>query len=162
MEVKLSVTMRIKGVDNESKQHLESLDESEIRDSVYEAVNGALVNEQEDGFLHPLENITSLRVQDVSLVESHTVLKQPLTIQEIRELAAKDEHGLISGVIACDLSDAINRDLEEWLDFISEELTGDCRLMGSSYKVVGTDGDALHVLVSGDPSMILDTVDEDE
>ena len=54
----------------------------------------------------------------------------------------------INTVIRVSLSDAINNDLEGWLDFISEE-AGHLLLMDIDYKIIGHDDQTLLLQVSG-------------
>lgn len=98
---------------------------------------------------------------------TYELLDAPLPMDEIRRQAdgpadermRHEPHGYAIGVVTVDLSDFIDNDLEGILDLLSERLTGGSSLMDIAYKVVGHDGDALHIEVSGDVSMILDQDD---
>jgi hypothetical protein len=86
------------------------------------------------------------------------ILTSPLTIAEIKEQA--DDNCYVSGHILLDLSDAINRDLEEFLDHIATEFVDNILLMDVNYTVVGEKDGMTILLVSGDASMILDADEE--
>ena len=74
-------------------------------------------------------------------------LTKPLTMEENNE---------VTGVIRIELSDAIENDLEGFLDFISEKLTGSPLLMGIDYEVIVADKDWIYLKVTGDASTILE------
>jgi hypothetical protein len=82
------------------------------------------------------------------------VLFQPLTIEQIRE--RKDGDDYITGVVAVDLGEVIDTDLEGFLNLISERLTDTDILMGVSYNVVGHEEDTLWIEVTGDTKEILE------
>lgn len=87
------------------------------------------------------------------------VISEPLTVKEMKRRS--DANGYLVGVVAIDLSDAIDNDLEGWLDILSEKLTGSPLLMDISYGVVGHDGDELHVKVTGDISQVIECEEGD-
>lgn len=81
----------------------------------------------------------------------------PLSIEDIRN--SVDENGRIEGIIKVHISDIIDRNLDEFLDFISVALTGSDLLMNIYYETVAlsnTEKDTLYVRVSGDASSILE------
>lgn len=82
------------------------------------------------------------------------ILEKPLTIEEIK--AQKDENNYISGNIIITLSDAIGHELDEFLDFLAEELTGNETLMDIRYEEIGFVSGGIILKVSGDVSMILE------
>jgi predicted RNA-binding Zn-ribbon protein involved in translation (DUF1610 family) len=75
-----------------------------------------------------------------------------------------DEDGWVSGIVSVHLSDAVDNDLEGWLDLLSEALVDDSLLMDITYKVVGLGGgeDELLVEVRGDASMSFKEEEEPE
>lgn len=87
-----------------------------------------------------------------------TPITKPLTQQDM----APD--GWVSGIVSIHLSDAIDNDLEGWLDLLSEALVGDSLLMDITYTIVGlgTGEDELLIKVSGDASMSFKEEDEPE
>ena len=87
---------------------------------------------------------------------------QPMTTEEIKAVA--DENCFISGVIKVDIFEYVgNGDYEDFLDAISEALTGSSLLMEVSHEIVGiTDDGYLLLLVTGDATMILDDEDDDD
>lgn len=65
----------------------------------------------------------------------------------------KDKDGFIHEEVHVDLNEAVERDLEGFLDLLSTLAIGDDLLMEVSYKVIGvTDDNLIRVIVSGDPS----------
>jgi len=82
------------------------------------------------------------------------LLSKPLTLEQLKEQA--DEDNYVSGVVLVDLSDAIDNDLEGWLDLLSEKLTGSPLLMDINYRVVGQRDNELKIEVTGDVSGIID------
>ena len=92
---------------------------------------------------------------------NYQLLTSPLTVIQMRELSEQDENGYIRGVIEFDLSTAIDNDFEGFLDIISEALTGTDILMDINYEIVGLgENKAIHLLVSGDPSSVLECNDD--
>lgn len=81
------------------------------------------------------------------------ILEKPLTIEEIK--AQKDENNYISGNIIITLGDAIGHELDDFLDFLAEELTGNETLMDIRYEEIGFVSGGIILKVSGDVSMIL-------
>ncbi len=63
-----------------------------------------------------------------------TVLTQPLTIEEIK--AQKDENNYVTGNIIISLGDAIDNDLEGFLDFTIELTDNEC-LIDINYEEIG-------------------------
>lgn len=81
-------------------------------------------------------------------------LTKPLTMEEMKK--QMEEKNEVTGVIRIELSDAIENDLEGFLDFISEKLTGSPLLMGIDYEVIVADKDWIYLKVTGDASTILE------
>lgn len=80
------------------------------------------------------------------------ILEKPYTEEEIR---TKENNNRIEGVIKIEMAQIIHSDMEEFLDIISEKLTGSCLLSDISYKIVGHESDyTILLLVSGDISEI--------
>jgi hypothetical protein len=84
------------------------------------------------------------------MMKHYEILKKPL------KLKAADREGWLTGVIAVDLSEIIDLDLEQFLDLIAVRLSGSELLCDIDYAVVGHAGDELHLKVSGDTSMMRD------
>lgn len=73
------------------------------------------------------------------------------------------EHNYIETEIVVDLCEAIDRDLEGFLDYISEQTTDNILLMDINYRVTGlTSEGALILTVGGDVSMILDSMEDSD
>jgi hypothetical protein len=70
--------------------------------------------------------------------------------------AMQDKDCMVCGVIAVDIHEFINNDLESFLDLISERLTGSPLLSDLDYKILGNKGDDIFLKVTGDASLILD------
>lgn len=74
-------------------------------------------------------------------------------------IAARDENNRVSGYVSVHISDIINRDLEGFLDLISEKLIGSDLLMDINYDVVGMnrfDPNVLVIRVTGDVSYVIE------
>ncbi len=70
------------------------------------------------------------------------------------------EHNYIETEIVIDLCEVINCGLEEFLDYISEQATGNDLLMDINYQVKSaTPQGGIVLTVGGDVSMILDMED---
>ena len=79
------------------------------------------------------------------------VLTRPYREEDIR--ANLDKEGHISGNVPVSLADVISRDLEGFIDLVSEKLVGSDLLMDVSYEVVGVNQESgIVIKVSGDPS----------
>jgi hypothetical protein len=89
----------------------------------------------------------------------YKLLHEPLSLAEMKEQAGT-KNAYIKGVVAVDLSDAIDNDLEGWLDLLSEKLTDSPLLMDTNYEVVGHQGDTLHLQVTGDASQVIECAEE--
>lgn len=83
-------------------------------------------------------------------------IKKPLTLEEIE--ANMDEQNYIEGVVAVKYTELLRKDYEEFLDLLSEKLTGNPCLQEISETMVGCDVENNLILyrVSGDASCILD------
>ena len=82
-------------------------------------------------------------------------LENPLTKEEISK--QYDATGRVSGVVAVNLDNLVERGFESVLDLLSDLLVGSDDLMDTSYELVGTLGDGvLLVKVGGDPTMVLE------
>lgn len=65
----------------------------------------------------------------------------------------KNKDGFIHEEVHLDLNEAVERDLEGFIDLLSTLAIGDDLLMDVSWKVIGvTDENLIRVIVSGDPS----------
>lgn len=85
-------------------------------------------------------------------------LLSPLNAAEITERL--DEHGHVSGIVAIDLTDLIDGDLESVLDLLSERLVGSTLGMEIDYSPVHVQDDGVLLMrVTLDPSMVLDDTD---
>lgn len=93
-------------------------------------------------------------------MEDMTIYEEPMTRKEI--LAKRDEDGFVEGVVPVSLSDAIDNDLEGFLDLISEKLVGSASLLDISYASVGSRGTEILVSVTGDVTDVLSYLDEYE
>lgn len=86
-------------------------------------------------------------------MNAYKVLAGSLSRKEMERMMEKD--GTVEGIISMELSEAINLDLEGFLDTVSEKLTGSCLLSGTDYDLVGHDRNTLHLRITGDASLIL-------
>lgn len=93
-------------------------------------------------------------------MEDTKVYDEPMTRKEILE--KRDENGFVEGVVPVSLSDAIDNDLEGFLDLISEKLVGDASLLDISYASVGSRGTEILVSVTGDVTDVLSYLEESE
>ena len=94
-----------------------------------------------------------VRYLQQQLRQAETVPAGTLTRQQMeRQLY---EMGQCSGVVAVDLNDIIDGDLESFLDLLSTLLTGSPMLSDIEYKVVGADAGDVLIEVDGDPTLIL-------
>ena len=87
------------------------------------------------------------------------ILSKPMKREEIIE--KKDDVNYVEGIVEVSLSEVINRDLEQFLDHISELLVGRPTLMDTHYSIMHSpylnpDEDTLILKVSGDASDIID------
>jgi len=73
-----------------------------------------------------------------------------------------DQHGYIQGEVKVGIGELIDVDLEGALDLFSGRLTGSDLLMDLSYVPVSVEAEEISVLVTGDPSMILEMKADDE
>jgi hypothetical protein len=93
----------------------------------------------------------------------YKLLDKPLTIEEMRKMAEAGVPGglFVTGVVAVDLNDIIDNDLDGFMDHLSELLTGTEILMNIDYDVVGyEEHNVLHIKVSGDVSAVLEGEDD--
>lgn len=94
-------------------------------------------------------------------MENVVVMQKPYTMEQMKEAFRGENDGYITGVVAVDLSDVIDNDLEGFLDLISYKMTGTELLMDITYNVVGHEEDMLFIRVRGDVSNIVDCEDDD-
>ncbi len=74
-----------------------------------------------------------------------------------------DEHNFIEAEIVVDLCEAVDRDLDGFLDYISDLVTNTCLLSDFSYRVIGvTPEGALIMKVCGDITDILEWEKEED
>lgn len=81
------------------------------------------------------------------------VLKKPLSFKQMQ--IENDQGKPVSGVIAVRLLDIVAGDAEEFIDLISDKLTGSDLLTNIDYEVVGHEGNTLWLEVTGDASEIV-------
>lgn len=86
--------------------------------------------------------------------KGYMVLLKPLPKETVKQ--QMEEKGEVKDIIEVQLNEILDIDLEQFLDLISERLIGSPLLMGANYNIVGHEGNALHIEVSGDASMALD------
>jgi hypothetical protein len=92
-----------------------------------------------------------------SLISANT----PLSLDAMRQAVEKDTY--VSGIVAIDLGDVIDHDLESFLDDIALKLTGSELLIDIDYTIVGLRPDgALLLRVTGDASEIIDREGDEE
>lgn len=90
------------------------------------------------------------------------LVTEPLTAAEVKERV--DENKYIRGVVAVDVGDIIEGDIETLNDLACERLVreGGYKLQSISYRIVGYSGDDLHILVMADASELLAEIEEEE
>src|SRR5579884_1028283 len=98
-------------------------------------------------------------VQSLTLVLL-PVQRNPLTQEYMRECVASNEN--VRGIIEVDVGVFHALDLEQFYDYIAEQLTGFSALKSTDYKVVGVrrNGCVLLLAVTGDASLIVGEGDE--
>jgi len=90
-------------------------------------------------------------------------LTQPLTKKQIEERVAGDEHGYVTGTVAVDAGDLLENDLDGQLDLLSMALVNSEALMDVSPFIIGVDENQMLAMeVTGDPSMVLDLLSDDD
>lgn len=91
-------------------------------------------------------------------------LKNIVAYQEsIKNIMPESSPMYVSAVISCHISDMIDRDYEQFLDYIAIQMCNNDLLMDIDYEIVGLDTDdknTVYLLVSGDVSNIIETNDE--
>ncbi len=91
-------------------------------------------------------------------------LKNIIAYQEsIKDTIPESSPMYVSAVISCHISDMIDRDYEQFLDYIAIQMCNNDLLMDIDYEIVGLDTDdknTVYLLVSGDVSNIIETDDE--
>jgi hypothetical protein len=88
------------------------------------------------------------------------VLTRPLTHVQMRR--QMDANGYVEGIVPVDLDEIIDSDRDTFVGMLSEMLTDSADLDELEYEVVGFDGDMLHILVSGDATVLLDDTEEED
>ena len=89
------------------------------------------------------------------------VLKQPLKVEEMKRMM--DDRCYLEAVVPVPIDELIHGNFEEFLDYLSELVTGTQALMNIRYEAVHLiDPYTLAFKVGGDISMILDWEAEDE
>lgn len=87
------------------------------------------------------------------------VLQEPFTIEEIK--GKRDASNFIEGTISVNLYDMVKMDEDQFLDTISEKLTGRTTLEMVDYIVVGhLDDYTVLIKVKGSVDRILDEYEE--
>lgn len=91
-------------------------------------------------------------------------LKNIVAYQEsIKDAMPESNPMYVSAVISCHISDMIDRNYEQFLDYIAIQMCNNDLLMDIDYEIVGLDTDdknTIYLLVSGDVSNIIETDDE--
>ena len=106
-------------------------------------------------------------------INNKTYLRGTLSTNQLRNIIAYQESikdtipesspMYVSAVISCHISDMIDRDYEQFLDYIAIQMCNNDLLMDIDYEIVGLDTDdknTVYLLVSGDVSNIIETDDE--
>lgn len=100
-------------------------------------------------------------------LNNKTYLRGTLTTEQLRTIVAYQEKHpditqsphYVSAVISCHISDMIDKDFEQFLDFIATEMCSNDLLMDIDYEIIGldtTEKNTVYLLVSGDVSGIID------
>ena len=110
---------------------------------------------------------------DTITIDHKTYLRGTLSVNQLKTIVAYQESIqntmpdtnpiYVSAVIACHISDMINYNYEEFLDYIAIEMCNNDLLMDIDYEIVGLDPNernTVYLLVSGDVSNIIETDDE--
>ena len=84
------------------------------------------------------------------------ILEKPYTLDELNN--KKDINNYVEGIIKVKLNDIKGKSLDDYLDMISEMLTGSCLLRGIEDSVAGADVEHNSVLIKvrGDVLAIID------
>lgn len=129
---------------------LDELDAAGLDEETLETVAGSM------GLSHDaLMSLFERAGESFDYIEENRPLSRPLTVAEARERA--DKNGDIVGVVAVDLSDLIDNNLESFLDVIGEALVENGELLtATTYSVAAHNGNTLLLEVSGDASQIFD------
>lgn len=106
-------------------------------------------------------------------INNKTYLRGTLSTNQLRNIVAYQESikdtmpesspMYVSAIISCHISDMIDRDYEQFLDYIAIQMCNNDLLMDIDYEIVGLDTDdknTVYLLVSGDVSNIIETNDE--
>lgn len=106
-------------------------------------------------------------------INNKTYLTGPLSTNQLKNIVAYQESikdvmpesspMYVSAIISCHISDMIDRDYEQFLDYIAIQMCNNDLLMDIDYEIVGLDTDdknTVYLLVSGDVSNIIETDDE--
>ena len=83
--------------------------------------------------------------------------------ESIKDMMPESSPMYVSAVISCHISDMIDRDYEQFLDYIAIQMCNNDLLMDIDYEIVGldtNDKNTVYLLVSGDVSNIIETDDE--
>ncbi len=91
-------------------------------------------------------------------------LRNIIAYQEsIKDTIPESSPMYVSAVISCHISDMIDHDYEQFLDYIAIQMCNNDLLMDIDYEIIGLDTDdknTVYLLVSGDVSNIIETDDE--
>jgi hypothetical protein len=84
------------------------------------------------------------------------IVTSPLTVEEVKQRV--DENNRVEGIIEVSLeNEIVGKDMESFLDMISEKLVVYGALHGLSYGIVGhKDADTLYIQLSGDVTTLLE------
>ncbi len=89
---------------------------------------------------------------------AYALMHRPYSRELVR--AQYDVINEIGGVVEVELDEITRHTVEGFLDLLSERLIGNGLLQDIGYKVVGHDGNWLHLDVSGDPSAAIELWDK--
>jgi hypothetical protein len=94
----------------------------------------------------------------------YTILKKPLTKEEIKEIARRDPDDRVEGVVAVPIGEIVEENIEFFYDLLEELLVGGYyALEDIEYTLVGCNlaKQELHIEVSGNYNLFKDE-DEEE
>ena len=87
---------------------------------------------------------------------SKSKLPLPYTLEQMKKMSKRNKHGQITGVVRVDIDKIIHCDQDEFLDLLSNALTGSDILGDIAYRVVGHDGNTIRIEVTADPSLVIE------
>jgi len=86
----------------------------------------------------------------------------PMSVREIRE--NMDENGFVTGKVLVHVSEMVNFDIEELMDYLSESLVGSPLLSDVDYSVAGAvpETNSIIIEVTGSVELVLAELEEEE